>query len=124
MIASFAMLAMILAGVGVYGAFSYWVSQRRQEMAIRLALGSSRPELLRLIVAQAMRLILAGGVTGIAGAWFMDRLLASMLVGVKVHDPISLFLAWGLMTLIALVGSCVPARAASHTNAMSVLHCE
>jgi predicted permease len=124
MIATFAMLAMILAGVGVYGAFSYWVSQRRQEMAIRLALGSSRPELLRLIVAQAMRLILAGGVTGIAGAWFVDRLLASMLVGVKVHDPISLSLAWGLMTLIALVGSCVPARSASHTNAMSVLHSE
>ena len=124
MIATFAMLAMILAGVGGNGAFSYWVSQRRQEMAIRLALGSSRPELLRLIVAQAMRLILAGGVIGIAGAWFVDRLLASMLVGVKVHDPISLSLAWGLMTLIALVGSCVPARSASHTNAMSVLHSE
>jgi ABC-type antimicrobial peptide transport system permease subunit len=118
------MLAMILAGVGVYGAFSYWVSQRRQELAIRLALGSSRPELVRLIVAQAMRLILAGGVLGIAGAWFVDRLLASMLVGVKVHDPISLSLAWGLMTLIALVGSCVPARSASHTNVMSVLHSE
>jgi predicted permease len=124
MIATFAVLAMILAGVGVYGAFSYWVSQRRQEMAIRLALGSSRPELLRLIVAQAMPLILAGGVFGIAGAWFVYRLLASMLVGVKVHDPISLSLAWGLMTLIALVGSCVPARSASHTNAMSVLHSE
>ena len=124
MIATFAMLAMILAGVGGNGAFSYWVRQRRQEMAIRLALGSSRPELLRLIVAQAMRLILAGGVIGIAGAWFVDRLLASMLVGVKVHDPISLSLAWGLMTLIALVGSCVPARSASHTNAMSVLHSE
>jgi len=124
MIATFAMLAMILAGVGVYGAFSYWVSQRRQELAIRLALGSSRPELVRLIVAQAMRLILAGGVLGIAGAWFVDRLLASMLVGVKVHDPISLSLAWGLMTLIALVGSCVPARSASHTNVMSVLHSE
>ena len=93
LIAAFATLAMILAGVGVYGAFSYWVSQRRKEMAIRLALGSSRPELLRLIVAQAMRLILAGGVIGIAGAWFVDRLLATMLVGVTVHDPISLSLA-------------------------------
>jgi ABC-type antimicrobial peptide transport system permease subunit len=124
MIATFAMLAMILAGVGVYGAFSYWVSQRRQELAIRLALGSSRPELLRLIVAQAMRLILVGGVIGIAGAWFVDRLLASMLVGVKVHDPISLSLAWGLMTLIALVGSSVPARNAARTNVISILHAE
>jgi predicted permease len=124
LIAAFAMLAMILAGVGVYGVFSYWVSHRRQEMAIRLALGSSRPELLRLIVSQAMRLILAGGVIGIAGAWFLDRLLASMLVGVKVHDPISLSLAWGLMTLIALMGSCVPARNAARTNVISVLHSE
>jgi predicted permease len=124
LIAAFALLAMILAGVGVYGAFSYWVSKRRQEMAIRLALGSSRPELLRLIVAQAMRLILTGGVIGIAGAWFVDRLLAGMLVGVKVHDPISLSLAWGLMTLIALVGSLVPARNAARTNVISILHAE
>ncbi len=124
LIASFAGLAMILAGVGVYGVFSYWVSQRRQEMAIRLALGSSRPELLRLIVAQAMLLILAGGVIGVAGAWFADRLLASMLVGVKVHDPASLSFAWILMTLIALLGSGLPAMVAARTDVNSVLHSE
>jgi predicted permease len=124
LIVSFAALAMVLAGVGVYGVFTYWVSQRRKEMAIRLALGSSRSELLRLTVSQAMRLILAGGVIGIAGAWFLDRILASMLVGVKVHDPVSLSLAWALMTLIALVGSCVPARNAARTNVISVLHSE
>jgi predicted permease len=124
LIAFFAAMAMLLAGVGVYGVFSYWVSQRRQEMAIRLALGSSRAELLRLIVSQAMRLILAGGAIGIAGAYLLDRLLASMLVGVKVHDPVSLSFAWSLMTLIALAGSCVPARNAAHTNVMSVLHSE
>jgi putative ABC transport system permease protein len=124
LIASFAVLAMILAGVGIYGVFAYWVNQRRQEMGIRLALGSSRPELLRLIVMQAMRLILAGGVVGIAGAWFLDRLLASMLVGVKVHDPVSLSLAWALMTLIALLGSSLPARNAARTDLISVLHSE
>ncbi len=122
LIAAFAVLAMILAGVGVYGVFSYWVSQRRQEMAIRLALGSSRPMLLWLIVSQAMRLIIVGGVIGIAAAWLLDRLLASMLVGVKAHDPISLSLAWLLMTLIALLGCYVPARNAAHTDVMSVLH--
>jgi len=124
LIAAFAMLAMILAGVGVYGVFSYWVSHRRQEMAIRLALGSSRPELLRLIVSQAMRLILAGGAIGVAGAWLLDRLLASMLVGVRVHDPVSLSLAWALMRLIALVGCGLPARNAARTNVISVLHSE
>jgi predicted permease len=124
LIAAFAVLAMILAGVGIYGVFAYWVNQRRQEMGIRLALGSSRPELLRLIVMQAMRLILAGGVVGIAGALFLDRLLASMLVGVKVHDPVSLSLAWVLMTLIALLGSSLPARNAARTDLISVLHSE
>jgi predicted permease len=124
LIASFAVLAMILAGVGIYGVFAYWVNQRRQEMGIRLALGSSRPELLRLVVMQAMRLILAGGVVGIAGAWFLDRLLASMLVGVKVHDPVSLSLAWALMTMIALLGSSLPARNAARTDLISVLHSE
>jgi ABC-type antimicrobial peptide transport system permease subunit len=124
LIATFAVLAMVLAGVGVYGVFTYWVSQRRKEMAIRLALGSSRRDLLRLTVSQAMRLIFAGGVFGIAGAWFLDRLLASMLVGVKVHDPVSLSLAWGLMTVIALAGSSVPARNAARTDVISVLHAE
>ncbi len=124
LIAAFAALATILAGVGVYGVFSYWVSERRQELAIRLALGSSRPELFRLIMSQALRLILAGGVVGIAGAWFLDRLLASMLVGIQVHDPISLSLAGALMTLIALLGCSLPARNAARTNITSVLHSE
>jgi ABC-type antimicrobial peptide transport system permease subunit len=124
LIAVFAMLAMVLAGVGVYGVFSYWVNQRRQEMGIRLALGSSRPELLQLIVMQAMRLILVGGVIGITGAWFLDRLLANTLVGVKVHDPVTLSLAWALMTLIALAGSSLPAMNAARTDLVSALHSE
>ena len=124
LIAAFAVLAMILAGVGVYGVFSYWVSQRRQEMGIRLALGSSRVRLLRLIVIQALRLVLAGGAMGIAASWFLDRLLASMLVGVRLHDPLSLSLAWALMTGIAMLGCCVPARSAARTDLISVLHSE
>jgi len=124
LIASFAVLALILAGVGVYGVFTYWVSQRRPELGVRLALGSSRRGLLRLIVMQAMRLILAGGVGGIAGAWFLDRLLSSMLMGVKVHDPVSLSLAWVLMTLIAVLGSSLPAMKAARTDVVSVLRSE
>jgi predicted permease len=124
LIASFAVLALILAGIGVYGVFTYWVSQRRPEMGIRLAIGSSRPKLLRLIVMQAMRLILAGGAMGIAAAWFLDHLLAKMLVGVKLHDPVSLSLAWTLMTGIALLGSSLPALNAARTDLVSVLHSE
>jgi ABC-type antimicrobial peptide transport system permease subunit len=71
-----------------------------------------------------MRLILAGGIMGIAGAWFLDRLLASMLVGTQVHDPVSLSLAWVLMTLVALVGCSLPARKAARTDLISILHSE
>jgi ABC-type antimicrobial peptide transport system permease subunit len=124
LIASFAGLALLLAGIGVYGVFTYWVSQRRQEMGIRLALGSSRRGLLRMIVLQATRLILAGGAMGLAAAWLLDRLLASTLVGVKVHDPVSLSIAWTLMTLIALCASTFPAISASRINLVSVLHSE
>jgi predicted permease len=124
LIAAFAVLAMLLAGVGVYGVFSYWVSQRRQEMAIRLALGSSRPALLRLIVVQAMRLIVAGGAMGIAAGWFLNHLLASMLVGVGLHDPLSFTLALTLMSGIAMLGCGVPARNAARTDLVSALHSE
>jgi predicted permease len=124
LMAAFAVLALVLAGVGIYGVFGYWVNQRRQEMGIRLALGSSRPELLGLIVTQAMRLVLAGGIVGIAAAWFLDRLLAGMLAGVQVHDPVSLLLAWALMTLIAMLGSTWPAMNAARTDLVSVLHAE
>jgi predicted permease len=123
-IASFAVLALMLAGVGVYGVFTYWVSQRRQEMGIRLALGATRRGLLALIVVQSTRLVLAGGLGGIAGAWFLDRFLASTLVGVNVHDSVSLTFAWALMTLIAVLGSGFPAMNASRTDVVSVLHSE
>lgn len=124
LIALFAGLALLLAGVGIYGVFAYWVNQRRPEMGIRLALGSSRCELLRLVVMQAVRLTLLGGGVGLTGAWFLDRLLASMLVGVKAHDPVSFSLAWVLMTLIALLGSSLPAVNAARTDLVSVLHSE
>ena len=124
LIASFAALALVLASVGVYGVFSYWVGQRKQEMGIRLALGASRRGLLRLIVSQAGRLILVGGAAGIFAAWFLDRALASALVGVRVHDPASFTLAWGAMTLIAFLGCGLPALNASRTDVVSVLHSE
>ena len=124
LITAFAVLALILAGVGVYGIFSYWVSRRRHEMGIRLALGSSRPRLLRLIALQALRLVLAGGAMGIAAAWFLNRVLASMLVGVGLHDPVTLSLAWALMTGVAMLGCSLPARSAARTDLISVLHSE
>jgi putative ABC transport system permease protein len=124
LIACFALLAVILSAVGVYGVFAYSVSQRTQEMGIRLALGASRRGLLGLIVAQAARLIAAGGVLGIAAAFALSKLLASMLVGVKPHDALSFSLAWILTTTVALFASTIPASHAARTDLVSVLHSE
>lgn len=124
LIASFAAVAMILAAVGVFGVFTYSVSQRTQEMGIRLALGSSRSRLLRLILAQAARLIVLGGAVGLGSALLVSRLLASALVGVTAHDALSYSLAWALMTMIALLASMIPALGAARTDLMSVLHQE
>jgi predicted permease len=124
LIACFAMLAVILAAVGVFGVFAYSVTQRAQEMGIRLALGASRTGLLRLIIMQAAQLILLGGVIGIGSAFLLSRLLASTLVGVTPHDILSFSLAWALVTVVALFASVVPALGAARTDLLSVLRQE
>jgi putative ABC transport system permease protein len=124
LIAAFALLAMILAGVGVYGVFTYWVNQRRQEMGIRLALGASRRRVLGLVTLQALRLILAGSVLGIGSAFLLSKWLSSMLVGVTGHDPVSFSAAWIVMTVIALLASMIPAAQAARTDLISVLRSE
>jgi predicted permease len=124
LITCFALLAMVLCAVGVFGVFSYSVTQRMQEMGIRLALGAPRSELLRLVVMQAARLIGLGGILGLGAALALSRLLASLLVGVTPHDPLSFSLAWALMTIVALLASSIPASRAAKTDLLSVLHSE
>jgi len=122
--ACFALLAVVLSGVGVYGVFAYSMSQRTQEMGIRLALGASRARVLRLVTLQALRLILAGRALGVGAASLLSKWLSSMLVGVTRHDPISFSAAWALMTVIALLASMIPAAQVARTDLISVLHSE
>ncbi len=124
LIVCFALLAVILSAVGVYGVFAYSVNQRRHEMGIRLALGAPRNRLLRLVVMQAARLIVLGGVLGVSTALLLSRLLASLLVGVTAHDAVSFWTAWALMTIVALLASALPAADAARTDLLSVLHSE
>jgi predicted permease len=124
LVACFAFLASLLAAVGVYGVFTYSLSQRTREMGIRLALGSSRSRLVRLIVVQAARLIGTGSAVGIAAALLSSRLFVAMLVGVKAHDPLSFTLAWTLMSGVALLAGTLPALKAAQTDPISVLHSE
>jgi predicted permease len=120
----FAMLAVLLAAVGVYGVFSYSVAQRAHEIAIRLALGSPRTRVLRLVVVEAAWLVAAGGVLGLGGALFLSRLLRNMLVGITAHDAISLCVAWLVMTAVGTVASYAPAAKASRIDPNALLHAE
>jgi predicted permease len=122
--ACFAMLAVVLSGVGVYGVFAYSVRHRMQEMGIRLALGASRARVFRLVTLQALRLILAGSVLGVVSAFLLSKWLSRMLVGVTGHDPVSFSAAWAVMTGIALLASLIPAAQAARTDLISVLHSE
>jgi putative ABC transport system permease protein len=122
LIACFAMLAVVLSAVGVYGVFAYSVARRTQEMGIRLALGASRSGVLRLIVMQAARMIGLGSILGLSGALALSKLLASLLVGVTPHDPASFACAFVLMTVVALLASVIPAARAAQTDLISALH--
>jgi predicted permease len=122
--ACFALLAVVLSGVGVYGVFAYSVSQRTQEMGIRLALGASRARVLHLVSIEALRLILAGSALGLGAALLLSKWLSSMLVGLTGRDPVSLSAAWFLMTAVALLASMIPAAEAARTDLISVLHSE
>jgi ABC-type antimicrobial peptide transport system permease subunit len=124
LIAGFALLAIVLSAVGVYGVFAYSVSQRTREKGIRLALGASRGGLLRLVIAQAAGLISIGSTFGIGAALLLSQMLASALVGVTPHDTLSFSSAWVLMTLVALLASSIPAADTARTDLVSVLRSE
>ena len=108
----FAGLALLLAGVGIYGVMSYVVSQRTQEIGIRIALGAQRFQILKLVVGQGMRLAAAGVLLGIAAALSLTRLMTSLLFGISASDPVTFSLIALLLLLIATVACYVPARRA------------
>ena len=86
----FAGLAMLLAAIGSYGVLSYMVTERRREIGIRMALGADRASVLRMVLAQGLRLTLVGVVGGLAAAFAMNRVLASLLFGVRPSDPVTI----------------------------------
>ena len=117
----FAGIALLLAATGIYGLMSYSVEQRTQEIGIRIALGAGRPEMLRLILGQGMRLAGIGVVVGLAIAFGLTRLLASLLFGVKASDPLTFGVVAVILTLAALVASYVPARRAAGLEPVEAL---
>ena len=120
----FAMLAVVLAAVGIYGVMSYTVSQRTQEIGVRLALGAQTADVRGMILAQTIKLTVLGVAIGLAGAFVVARFLTSLLFGVGTHDPVTFFGVALLLILVAVVAAYVPARRAMRVDPIVALRYE
>jgi ABC-type antimicrobial peptide transport system permease subunit len=119
-----AALATVLGAVGIYGVLSYVVSQRKREIAVRMALGAEPPGLRRMVVLQGGRVALIGVAVGVLIALGVTRFLASLLFGVQALDAATLVVTSSAMLAIALLASYVPARRASSVDPMESLGTE
>ena len=124
LLGSFALLALILAAVGVYGVISYSVAQRTQELGVRIALGASRDSVLKLIIGQALTLALIGVGIGVAAALGVTRSLAGLLYGVSPVDPMTYVGVSLFLTLVAVIAAYLPARRASSIEPVVALRSE
>jgi ABC-type antimicrobial peptide transport system permease subunit len=120
----YAALALVLAATGLYGVLAYAVSQRRQEIGIRMALGASGAGVLRIVLGQALRLIGAGIIVGLAGAWGLTRLIASELYQTPASDPLTFAAVSVLMIAVAAIAALVPARRAVKVDPAIALRAE
>jgi len=118
----FAGIAVILASIGCYGVFNYWVSCRRQEIAIRMAMGAGTTAILRRTGRQVARLGVIGLVVGLAGSWGASRWLNSLVFGVSTHDPVVLCSAALAAFLIVLLSAAVPLWRATQIDPIEALH--
>lgn len=124
MATAFGLLALLLATMGLYSVVTYAVSQRTREIGIRMALGAQIRDVLRLIVGQGMQLVIIGIVLGLAGAFALTRVLASLLLGVGTTDPITFVAVAILLVAIALLACWVPAQRATKVDPMIALRYE
>jgi macrolide transport system ATP-binding/permease protein len=120
----FAFLALLLGTIGLYGLVAYSVSQRTQEIGIRMALGAQRGNVLQMVLAQGVRLIVPGVAIGIAAALLASYLMRSMLFGIHSWDPVIFAVVTALLAIVTLAASYVPARAATKVDPMVALRYE
>ena len=124
MITLFALTALLLAGLGIYGVISYLVSERTHEIGVRLALGASRSNILRLVLGQGLGLAIVGAAVGLVCALIVSHLMASLLYGVRPTDPLTFASVVFLFLGVALLACYLPARRAIRVDPMIALRYE
>jgi putative ABC transport system permease protein len=123
-LASFAIVALALASVGLYGVLSYGVSQRRRELGVRSALGASRRRLMAMVIGEALVVTSIGLVAGLGGAIVVTRLMQGALFGIAPLDPVSFLSGPIVLIPVALVASAIPALRAASTDPAEAMRCE
>ena len=121
LLTGFAVVGLVLAGIGVYGVLAYYVSQRTRELSIRVALGASKSSLVGLVFRQSLVPVACGLALGIAGSLASGRLLTDLLYEVKPGDPVVMTAIAGLLAAVALLSSWLPARRAATVDPLPAL---
>ena len=124
LLSTFASVALLMAIVGVYGVLAFSVTQRRQEIGVRMALGATPQRVLVMVMQEGVILVAAGAMAGVAGALLLTRYLTSMLYGVKASDPLTYAVVVIGLALAASAASFLPARRASELDPMVALRQE
>jgi putative ABC transport system permease protein len=123
-VGALALLGMFLAAIGLYGVIAFLVNRRRHEIGIRMALGAERQDVLRLVLSQGLRLAMIGTVVGLVVSLGVTRLMSDLLYGVKPRDPLTFAISSGVVILVALAASYIPARRACKVDPMVALRYE
>jgi ABC-type antimicrobial peptide transport system permease subunit len=123
-LAAFAAIAFVLAGIGIHGLLSFSVSQRAQEIGVRMALGAQAGDILRMVMRRSVQLALAGIIPGVALAYIAGRSMEALLAGVKPADAPTLLAAVGLSALMTLIGSVMPTLRALRVDLITALRAD
>lgn len=124
LVGGFGIIALILSAVGIYGVLAYSVALRRREIGIRIALGSSRQKAAGLVVRHAGKMVLAGLIPGVAGAWAVGHAIRSYLFGVRALDAATLVASGAVLFLVSAAAASIPALRAAQIDPIETLRAE